>query len=163
MQRGKELDIRPEFNFDPVEFTHFDCWGVDDDGEPYDNTLEIQIALLESFEKLTGKSFQHIRDCETYVYTTDFLADCTPILLDAGFDVYDSDTCYEVWDISRDGVTLGEVHSSMTFTQYQIDGKAIATTHASRNGREGLIDVIFTDGSSRLSIGDTLKVEPIQS
>jgi len=54
-------------------------------------------------------------------------------------------------------MTLGEVHRNMTFTQYTAYGKRIATTHDS--GRAGLINIVFQDGSQRLSVGDNLIVK----
>jgi len=95
---GVELDSQPEDVPEPVEFTHYDCWGIDDDGEEVDNIEEIKETLLKSFEKLTGESFDTVRG-KLYNDEYAFLSDCTPILLRNGFNVYDSDTCYEVYSV----------------------------------------------------------------
>ena len=54
-------------------------------------------------------------------------------------------------------MTLREIHLNMTFTCYTAYGKPIATTHD--GDRDGLIDIIFQDGSQRKSVADTLQVE----
>lgn len=119
MTTGTLLDSQPEDGFDPIEFTHFDTWYEDEDGNEEDNSLEIQKALLSSFEKLTGVTFQHIRE-KNYIHNEDFLEDCTPLLLAAGYNVYSSDTCYEVYG-GRDTLQILNNAEELAACRQEID------------------------------------------
>jgi hypothetical protein len=96
---GKFLDEQPEDN-EPILYTHFDCWTEDgmEDGDPLDFAGEDDLvdSLKIEWQQITGINFSDLDYGR--LGQMDFFQRAGEKFVDAGYDVYDGDNFFEVYD-----------------------------------------------------------------